>query len=370
MSAAEGTRGSLVSVERVGAHSALKLRMAQRVARLPRRFPVDHGIELHRVTYWTELSGQPQLATGLLGVPKRHRAGASVLWLNGTNPTRSEAPSSGGLIGLLVGAAFAGSGHLLLAPDYIGLGVSDTYHPYMHTTSTVHASVDFIRAAAAHCRNEGIGWSPRLMLAGYSQGAHAAAVVQRALEADPVDQVEVLAAASVAPPLDLADVTLPWALEGHAASHSTYLAYIAHSYSRVYDQPLESLLTDDAAGLVRELFDGLHTADEIASRLPPVPMPMFRETWVQGFRSGQVSWFLDALRENEAVKWAPRAPLRLYYGASDVDVHPDDAVLGAQKLREHGGNVEVIAVGDFDHASVVFHAVPMVQEWFAQVADG
>jgi acetyl esterase/lipase len=91
---------------------------------------------------------------------------------------------------------------------------------------------------------------------------------------------------------------------------------------------------------------------------------------VQGFRSGQASWFLDALRENEAVKWAPRAPLRLYYGASDVDVHPDDAVLGAQKLREHGGNVEVVAVGDFDHASVVFHAVPMVQEWFAQVADG
>lgn len=240
MSVAEGTRGSLVSVERVGAHSALKLRMAQRVARLPRRFPVDHGIELRRVTYWTELSGQPQLATGLLGVPRRHRA----------------------------------------------------------------------------------------------------------------------------------DVTLPWALEGHAASHSTYLAYIAHSYSRVYDQPLESLLTDDAAGLVRELFDGLHTADEIVSRLPPVPMPMFRETWVQGFRSGQASWFLDALRENEAVKWAPRAPLRLYYGASDVDVHPDDAVLGAQKLREHGGNVEVVAVGDFDHASVVFHAVPMVQEWFAQVADG
>lgn len=99
MSVAEGTRGSLVSVERAGAHSALKLRMAQRVARLPRRFPVDHGIELRRVAYWTELSGQPQLATGLLGVPRRHRAGASVLWLNGTNPTRSEAPSSGGSSG-------------------------------------------------------------------------------------------------------------------------------------------------------------------------------------------------------------------------------------------------------------------------------
>ena len=80
MSVAEGTRGSLVSVERVGAHSALKLRMAQRVARLPRRFPVDHGIELRRVTYWTELSGQPQLATGLLGVPRRHRADVTLPW--------------------------------------------------------------------------------------------------------------------------------------------------------------------------------------------------------------------------------------------------------------------------------------------------
>jgi hypothetical protein len=258
---------------------------------------------------------------------------------------------------------------MLLAPDYIGLGVSDSYHPYMHTVSTVDASVDLIRAVATHCQNEGIGWRPRLMLAGYSQGAHATAVVQRALEAHPIDQVEVLAAAAIAPPLDLANVTLPWALEGRAASHSTYLAYIAHSYSRADDQPLESLMTDDSADLVRELFDGLHTAEEIVSRLPPLPMSMFRESWVQGFRSGETSWFLDALHQNEAVRWAPRAPLRLYYGRADVDVHPDDAVLGAQQLRERGGNVEAIAVGDFDHASVVFHAVPLLQEWFAQVAN-
>lgn len=369
MSSADHSRGALVSVERLRAHSALKLRLAQRVARLPQRFPVKHGIELHRITYWTELSGRPQMATGLLGVPRRHQSRASVLWLNGTNPTRSEAPSSGGLIGLLVGAAFAGSGHMLLAPDYIGLGVSDTYHPYMHTVSTVDASVDLIRAVATHCQNEGIGWCPRLMLAGYSQGAHATAVVQRALEARPIDQVEVLAAAAIAPPLDLANVTLPWALEGRAASHSTYLAYIAHSYSRAYDQPLESLLTDDSADLVRELFDGLHTAEEIVSRLPPLPLSMFRESWVQGFRSGESSWFLDALHQNEAVRWVPRAPLRLYYGRADVDVHPDDAILGAQQLRERGGNVEVIAVGEFDHASVVFHAVPLLQEWFAQVAN-
>ena len=57
MSADERARGVLVSVERLAAHSALKLRIAQRVARIPKRFPVRQGVVLHRVTYWTELGG-------------------------------------------------------------------------------------------------------------------------------------------------------------------------------------------------------------------------------------------------------------------------------------------------------------------------
>jgi hypothetical protein len=240
----------------------------------------------------------------------------------------------------------------------------------MHTVSTVDASTDFIRAVASYCEREGIDWCPRLMLVGYSQGAHAVAAVQRALEASPIDEAEVLAVASIAPPLDLANVTLPWALQGRAPSHSTYLAYIAHSYARAYGQPLESLLTDDAAALVTELFDGLHAADDIAGQLPATPLPMFRDSWVEDYFAGGASWFRSALEENEAVRWAPRVPLRLYYGGADVDVHPDDALLGAVEMRQRGGNVEAVAVGEFDHASVVYHAVPLVQEWFASVSGG
>jgi pimeloyl-ACP methyl ester carboxylesterase len=359
-----------VPVERIGAHSAVKLRVAQRLARVPKRFPVQYGVELHRVVYWTELAGQPQLASGLLGIPRGCQPLTSVMWLNGTNPTRSEAPSGGGLVGLLVAAVFAGSGHLLLAPDYIGLGTSDTFHPYMHTTSTVDTATDFIRAVASYCESGSVVWSPRLMVVGFSQGAHAAVCVQRALEGSPIDQAQVLAVASIAPPLDLEAVTLPWALDGHASSHSTYLAFLAHSYARVYDQPLESVLTDDAAALATELFDGLHSSEDIAARLPPTPRQMFRIGWVDDFVDGRPSWFRIALEANEAVRWAPLAPLRLYYGDADVDVPPDDARLGAREMRQRGGNVELVAVGDFDHESVVYHAVPLVQKWFSGVASG
>jgi pimeloyl-ACP methyl ester carboxylesterase len=359
-----------VSVERIGAHSALKLRVAQRLARVPKRFPVHHGVELHRVVYWTELAGQPQLASGLLAIPRGYRPLTSVMWLNGTNPTRSEAPSGGGVVGLLVAAVFAGSGHLLLAPDYIGLGTSDTFHPYMHTASTVDAATDFIRAVASYCESGSGAWCPRLMVVGFSQGAHAAVCVQRALESSPIAEAELVAVASIAPPLDLEAVTLPWALEGHASSHSTYLAFLAHSYSRVYDQPLESVLTDDAAALAIELFDGLHSSEDIAARLSATPREMFRPEWVHGFLTGAPSWFRGALEANEAIRWAPQAPLRLYYGDADVDVPPDDARLGAREMRQRGGNVELEAVGDFDHESVVYHAVPLVQKWFSRISRG
>lgn len=119
--------------------------------------------------------------------------------------------------------------------------------------------------------------------------------MQRALEASPIDEAEVLAVASIAPPLDLANVTLPWALEGRAPSHSTYLAYVAHSYAHAYGQPLESLLTADAAALVTELFDGLHTADDIAGRLP---RPRARRSATSGCRT-----ISRAARRGSAVHW-------------------------------------------------------------------
>ena len=53
-----------------------------------------------------------------------------------------------------------------------------------------------------------------------------------------------------------------------------------------------------------------------------------------------------------------------------VDVPPDDARLGCREMSRRGGNVELVAVGDFDHGSVVYHAVPLVQEWFSRTSSG
>jgi hypothetical protein len=41
---------------------------------------------------------------------------------------------------------FAARGYVVVAADYVGLGVSETFHPYLHAESEATAVVDALRA--------------------------------------------------------------------------------------------------------------------------------------------------------------------------------------------------------------------------------
>jgi len=361
-------RGTVEGVEHLKSYSALHLRLLLAFARLPEHIPVENGTDLYRVSYWTEHLGRPELASGLFAIPRGRAPRATVMWLNGTNPTRSEAPSMRSIVGLFVSASFAGSGFLLLAPDYVGLGLSKTYHPYLYAQTTAESAIDFVRAAQSVSAGLGVPWRPALLLVGHSEGGYATAVVQRALEKAPQPAVNLRGAAALAPALNLADISVPHALEGKSGGDSMYLAFLANAYTNTYGHPLESILTDDASRLVPQLFDGLHHADDIMAKLPKNPREMFRPDTLAAFSGDRASWFRDALRANEAYQWAPQAPLRLYYGDRDVDVYPDDPKRGAKEMESRGGNVTLVPVGPYDHIGVVYHAVPHVQAWFKETA--
>ena len=138
----------------------------------------------------------------------------------------------------------------------------------MYAPTTENACIDFMQAAQVVSAGLGVEWHSRMLLVGFSQGGFSTSVVQRALEAAPVAGVDVFAAAGLASPLNLAGVVFPYAIEGAAESHSMYLAFLAHAYCRVYDQPLDTLLTAEYSRVVPNLFDGEHSADTIVARLP------------------------------------------------------------------------------------------------------
>jgi pimeloyl-ACP methyl ester carboxylesterase len=360
-------RGELQRIEPIKGYTADDLRGMLGLAGLPVPIPVTNGVDLYRIIYWTELRGQPELASGLYVRPRDVAVRATTVWMMPTNPTRKDAPSMGSQVGLIVSAAFAANGFVLVAPDYIGLGVSTTYHPYFDAASIAAAAVDMIRAVRDAAPKLG-AWEPKTVITGFSEGGYATAVVQRALEAAPEPGVDVRAAAAIAPPLELAELSVPHAFENKSASDTMYLAFLAHAYARTYGHPLDSLLTADAAKLVTTLFDGLHDDDDIAAKLPKNPREIFRPEAIASLTENKPSWFRDALVANDAFNWAPKAPLRLYYGDSDNDVFPDDPKAAAAAMKALGGNVELMPVGAFDHTQTALHALPLVIAWFQQVS--
>jgi len=357
-------RGTIASLDRLGWYPALVNRVVLGLAGVSPDIPVECGFTPYRLTYWSETNGAPVLVSALVSLPNGRPPRGLVLWMHGTNPARSASISIPSLQeGVAVSAAFAGGGYALLAPDLIGLGVSHSPQAYLYNPSTLSVTLDLLEIAARGFDRRLPVSGGEVFIAGFSQGGHDAAVLQRALEAAERPAMRVRAAAAVAGAYDLAGTSIPFALQGQSPGSSTYLGLAAQSWSTYYGHPLETLMTAPAAGQVRQALDGSHGAD-VLKLLPRNPREMFRSDFLNAQANGGSHWFLDAARANEAWNWTPQAPFRAYYGTQDVDVSPQESIAFAEASAKRGGNAKAVAVGPFGHGESVLHAVPLIRRWF------
>ena len=358
--------GTVESVVYLKGYSKWELRGLIRLAGLPDPIPVENGIDLYRIMYWTEHLNKPVQASGLYALPRGMAPRATVMWSHGTSAERAFAPSTPTTEeGVVIAAAFSGCGFLTIAPDLVGLGQGKGYHPYLYMPTTIHASMDMLSAAKTVSAGMKIAWKPALYLTGFSQGGLTTAQMQRTLEANPDPSFQVKAAAAISPPLNLAEISFPNAIKGASSASSLYAGYVLSSYSQVYGQPANSVFLDKYAAMLPKLYDGTkEQADQIEKALPRQTRTLFQPAFLASFEKGEKSWFLDALIASEGYKWAPKAPLRLFVGSKDDDVPPEDARTSAAKMKVAGGNVSVVEVGPYGHNDVVVRAVPKAQAWF------
>ena len=369
--ATHASPGALYSIEPLGTYPALVLRALIAWRGLTDRFPTSYGFSLYRVRYWTVgVDARPTVASGLIAFPRTDSWRGVVSFQHGTESERASAPSTPDPSnGILTAAAFAGRGYLLVAPDYIGLGASTERHPYLHAETEARAVIDLLRAAQSVVAAAGKRWPTTLLLTGFSQGGHATLAAQRALEADAADGLVVAAAAPIAGPFDLAAVSFPFALEGHARASSLYLAYMLSAYSDAYREPLASALREHYASIVPGLFDGAHDGEAIFAALPAQPREMFNDDFLASYEQGDHNWLRERLAENSLFEWSPRAPIRLYFGSRHGDVSPAEARLESERLRARGGDVTIVDVGDVDHEGSVLAAAPLLLAWFDALTE-
>lgn len=354
-------RGGLIRVDTLG--SMDRAQLAAAIDFLPQKIPVRDEVSMYRIVYWTTLRDRLVQASGLLVVP-RHRATARgvVAFLHGTNVTRSLAPSATERAdGNEEAAVFGGNGYVVVLPDYIGLGVSTEPQPYMLAQPQVDATVDLLRAARGVVSGLTIRWNPTLLLLGFSQGGHSVAAVHRTLEAQPVRGYRLRASAAVAGAYALRRVSLPYALRQNSVG---YLAMTVSAYASYYGRSLDSVFVPAVASQLPALLDGTHEVAELGPLLSGGLAGVFQPVFLRELMENRSNWFTTALDANATDGWVPRAPMRLYNGADDEAVSPDDAAAFHDFARARGGRVSLHSFGPIGHEESSARMYAPVLAWF------
>ena len=170
---------------------------------------VPYGAVVRKLDYETvNPDGGKILASGLLVVPPGlAKALPLVCYQHGTIVQTNQVPSSTLYGEAIVGLGYAGTGYAAVLPDYLGLGDSPAYHPYVHARTEATAAIDLLRAARTWCATNSIALNGQLFLLGYSQGGHAAMSLHREIETFHTNEFTITASAPMAGPYDLSGAT-------------------------------------------------------------------------------------------------------------------------------------------------------------------
>jgi alpha/beta superfamily hydrolase len=157
-------------------------------------FTLQCSIDIYRLQYAT-VGGQnePTTASAALMVPTGSRSecqGARPIAMYAHGTTNDKTYNIGDIRnnaeGILIAAAFAARGYIVVAPNYAGYDTSTLpYHPYLNADQQSRDMIDALAAARASLPmvNQSVTDSGKLFITGYSQGGFVAMATHRALQA-------------------------------------------------------------------------------------------------------------------------------------------------------------------------------------------
>ncbi|MFD9591209.1 lipase family protein [Kitasatospora sp. NPDC059973] len=250
---------------------------------------VRYGVTAYRVTYrvtyrTSDSAGSPTTASQLVVLP---RSGARdlpvVSWLHGTTVYRKDVASGNPESNdRLVALLLASTGRAVSAPDYVGLGSGEGFHPYGDPRATVAASVDGLRAARTVAHRNGRELQRNVQVSGFSQGGSATMLVGRALQQKDTDRYFRLgpsprsAAPTTSPPS-----RPPQPTTGSGTPASTWPTWPPPGTGCTASTPHPAMPSSPPyAGDVEDLFGGYHTTEEIAHALPATSEALFTEAFL------------------------------------------------------------------------------------------
>ena len=338
---------------------------------------LDYDVKMYKLTYNTvDTDSLPTIATGAFFIPTNTTCTdfPFAVYNHGTTLRKNDVPSNNNPEAI-IGKVFSAGGYFVCMPDYIGMGDSPGFHPYVHAKSEATASVDMVRAAREYLSTTNFVDNNELFLTGYSQGGHACMATTKFINDENLQsEFNIVASAPCSGPYDLSGIMADTIIAPSPYSNPGYIVYLLASYQLAYGNIFNSwsdVLYPPYDTIVPPFFSGNNTTLDMGllnSLIPNEMSLLIRDTCLNNFINDSINknhpWW-RALIDNDNYDWLPLKPLRMYYCTADEQVAYTNALNAENSMINNGAlDVQAINMGNNDHGGCILPALSSAFNWF------
>ncbi len=332
-------------------------------------FTLSNAVEIISISYSSvDKNSQSKVVSGAIFIPQGVNNLPLLSLQHGTQSRQdlvasvSPTNSPEGTIGLMT----ASLGYLTVVPDYIGFGISNEMHPYLHAESLIPSVIDLIRAGKTYSAENQISLDGRIFLTGYSEGGYLSLLTQKEIEENHTSEFNLTAVAPLAGPYDLKGTVDSAFRSSNYGGDIAYIGYFFTAYNQIYGwNRLDDIFRTPYASRMATLYDGSKTWGEILSQLPSSFSELMNPEFVSNYLNGNETEVIAAIQENTILNWTPQTPIHFFHGDADVTV-PYQNVLTAISAFESNGatNILLTTIPGSNHASAGPDASIGAIQWF------
>lgn len=338
---------------------------------------LDYDVKMYKLTYNTvDTDSLPTIATGAFFIPTNTTCTdfPFAVYNHGTTLRKNDVPSNNNPEAI-IGKVFSAGGYFVCMPDYIGMGDSPGFHPYVHAKSEATASLDMVRAAREYLSTTNFVDNNELFLTGYSQGGHACMATTKFINDENLQsEFNIVASAPCSGPYDLSGIMADTIIAPSPYSNPGYIVYLLASYQLAYGNIFNSwsdVLYPPYDTIVPPFFSGNNTTLDMGllnSLIPNQMSLLIRDTCLNNFINDSINknhpWW-RALIDNDNYDWLPLKPLRMYYCTADEQVAYTNALNAENSMINNGAlDVQAINMGNNDHGGCILPALSSAFNWF------
>jgi len=367
----ERERGYLFSAQEISVYTPAQIEQILAILDIDHSLSLNYDVKVIRVEYQTTgSSGQGLCASGAIMVPVTTESVPLLAINHGTVTKRSDVASQGPLNAVegVGGLITASLGYLTCVPDYIGFGISQEIHPYVHAKSLALSIIDMIRATINYGQSAGINTATDLFLTGYSEGGYATLATQKEIETNYASEFNLTAVAPMAGPYDLAGV-VDSVLSQESYPSPVYIAFLLTAYNAIYKwDRLDEIFNAPYASQLPGFFDGTKSYSEINNALPEKITSLLKPAFVSAYLNGDEQEIHTAIEENTLLNWSPATQIRFFHGNADQDVPYDNVLRTMMNLTSRTSvPIELITIEGGTHETAGLPSIFGMIDWFESI---